>query len=51
MHRKSQFLFSAAVVTFALSGCESHQAKVDALQKEYDRFSSQFRKDCYGGVS
>jgi hypothetical protein len=29
-----------------LAGCESHQAKVDALQKEYDNLEGQFRKDC-----
>lgn len=28
------------------TGCESHQARVDALQKEYDRLSQQFGKDC-----
>ena len=26
----------AAASMLALAGCESHQAKVDALQKEYD---------------
>ena len=30
----------------ALPGCESHQAKVDELQKEYDNLEGQFRKDC-----
>ena len=30
----------------ALAGCESHQAKVDRLQKEYDTLEAQFRKDC-----
>jgi hypothetical protein len=29
-----------------LTGCESHEAKVDALQKEYDNLEGQFRKDC-----
>jgi outer membrane murein-binding lipoprotein Lpp len=29
-----------------LAGCESHQAKVDRLQKEYDALEAQFRKDC-----
>ena len=27
-------------------GCENHQAKIDALQKEYDDLEAQFRKDC-----
>lgn len=30
----------------ALTGCESHQAKVDALQKQYDELAAQFHKDC-----
>ena len=30
-----------------LVGCESHQAKVDDLQKEYDRLGEQFRRDCH----
>jgi hypothetical protein len=34
----------ASVLTFA--GCESHQAKVDRLQKEYQQESEQFGKDC-----
>jgi hypothetical protein len=46
MHRKSKLLFSAALVTFALIGCESHQAKIDALQKQYDDLAAQFHKDC-----
>jgi hypothetical protein len=27
-------------------GCKSHQAKVDDLQREYDRLGKQFRRDC-----
>jgi hypothetical protein len=46
MHRKSRFFFLAVVMTFAFVGCESHQAKIDALQKEYDRLSAQMKKDC-----
>ena len=46
MHRKSRFLILVAVMTFALAGCESHQAKVDALQKQYDDLAAQFHKDC-----
>jgi hypothetical protein len=37
-------LFVASMLP--LAGCESHQAKVDALQKEYDNIEGQFRKDC-----
>lgn len=36
----------AGIFLFALTGCESHQAKVDALQKEYDRLGAQMQKDC-----
>jgi hypothetical protein len=40
--------FSAITVVFILlfAGCQSHQAKIDALQKEYDRLSLQYRQDC-----
>jgi uncharacterized lipoprotein NlpE involved in copper resistance len=45
MQRK--FIVAAiAVAAFGLNGCESHQAKVSALQKEYDRLGEQFGKDC-----
>jgi len=46
MHRKLRLLIFVAVVTFALAGCEGHQAKVDALQKEYDQLAAQFHQDC-----
>jgi hypothetical protein len=29
-----------------LAGCESHEAKINRLQKEYDKISQQFGKDC-----
>jgi len=35
-----------AMFILALAGCQSHQSKVDAMQKEYDRLGDQFRKDC-----
>ena len=34
------------LMSFFFAGCESHQAKVDALQKEYNRLGDQFVKDC-----
>lgn len=37
---------SFAVLAVALSGCQSHQAKIDELNKEHDRLSDQFRADC-----
>jgi hypothetical protein len=39
-------MFLGTVFIMTLGGCESHQAKVDALQKEYDRLGNQFQKDC-----
>ena len=40
--------FSAITVVLILlfSGFQSHKAKIDALQKEYDRLSLQYRQDC-----
>jgi hypothetical protein len=29
-----------------LTGCQSHQSKIDDLQKEHDRLSQQYQKDC-----
>ena len=46
MHQRLATVFLGAVLTFALGGCESHQAKVDSLQKEYDDLAAQFHKDC-----
>jgi hypothetical protein len=28
------------------AGCQSRQAKVDVLQKQYDQLNQQFAKDC-----
>ena len=33
-------------VTLSLAGCQSHDAKVADLQKEYDRLSSTYMHDC-----
>ena len=46
MKCKSKLIFSVGAIAVALTGCQSHQAKVDALQKEYDRLSAQMKKDC-----
>ena len=46
MYCTIRFSALSAVLILALSGCQSHQAKVDALQKEYDRLNQQFAKDC-----
>lgn len=44
--RKQVLTAIAIVAAIAVSGCESHQAKVDALQKQYDRLQAQFIHDC-----
>ena len=36
----------SASSVLVLAGCESHQAKIDRLQREYDALEAQFRKDC-----
>lgn len=46
MHRTVRLTALAAIFFLNLVGCESHQAKVDELQKEYDRLGEQFRRDC-----
>lgn len=46
MRHSSRFVALAAAVVVFLPGCQSHQSKVDALQKEYDRLGAQFQKDC-----
>jgi uncharacterized protein YukE len=30
----------------SLTGCQSHQSRIDDLQKEHDRLSQQYQKDC-----
>jgi hypothetical protein len=46
MRHCSRIVALSAILIFAFPGCQSHQAKVDALQKEYDRLGAQFQKDC-----
>lgn len=46
MYCTIRFVTLSAVLILALSGCRSHQAKIDALQKEYDQLGAQFQKDC-----
>ena len=46
MYCTIRFTALSAVLILALAGCKSHQAKVDALQKEYDQINQQFAKDC-----
>jgi len=46
MKRNAKLIFSIGVIAIALTGCQSHQAKIDALQKQYDDLAAQFHKDC-----
>jgi outer membrane murein-binding lipoprotein Lpp len=41
-----RFTVFAAASVLTLVGCESRQAKVDALQQQYDQLAAQFHQDC-----
>ena len=46
MRRVALFAVLITAIVFGCAGCESHQSKVDALQKEHERLSRQYQKDC-----
>ena len=46
MRRTTIFAAIAVMLTITVLGCQSHLAKVDALQKKYDQLGKQFRQDC-----
>jgi hypothetical protein len=46
MLKAALFTTLSAASLLVLAGCESHQAKVDRLQKEYQQESEQFGRDC-----
>jgi hypothetical protein len=46
MHSTIKLFALTAILSFAAIGCQSHQAKVDALQKQYDQLAKQFHEDC-----
>lgn len=46
MLKTALFTTLSAASLLVLAGCESHQAKVDRLQKEYQQESEQFGRDC-----
>ena len=46
MRRVAVFTVLITATLFGCAGCESHQSKVDALQKEHERLSRQYQKDC-----
>jgi hypothetical protein len=46
MYNTIRFFAFAFALSLVFVGCQSHQAKVYALQKEYDRLGAQFQRDC-----
>jgi hypothetical protein len=46
MHHSARVAVLLAVLVFGITGCQSHQGQVDALQKEYDQLGQQYRQDC-----
>jgi hypothetical protein len=46
MLKTALFTILSAASVLALTGCETHQAKIDRLQKEYQQESEQFGRDC-----
>ena len=46
MLKAALFTTLSAASLMVLAGCESHQGKVDRLQKEYDKLAAQFHQDC-----
>jgi hypothetical protein len=46
VHHVIRLTVFATAFVLTLGGCESHQAKLDVLQKEYDQLAAQFQKNC-----
>ena len=46
MRRTAIVAATVVMLTIAVFGCQSRQAKVDALQKKYDQLGKQFQQDC-----
>ena len=44
MRRTTGLIALTATLIFILAGCQSHQSKVDALQKEYDQLNQNLPK-------
>lgn len=51
MHRMALRVAFGLALAFAFTGCQSHQAKVANLQKEYDQLGQQYRKDCFAELT
>jgi len=46
MFKTALLVVLVAASTTALSGCRTRPSKIDALQKEHDRLSQQYQRDC-----
>lgn len=46
MHRMAIRIALGLALAFAFAGCQSQEAKVAGLQKQYDEVNRQFAKDC-----
>lgn len=46
MRRTAMSAVLTAILGIAITGCQSHQAKVADLQKQYDQIAKQFQQDC-----
>jgi cell division protein FtsL len=46
VHHVIRLTIFATASVLILAGCESHQANVDGLQKEYNRLAAEFQKNC-----
>lgn len=46
---RTKLLFAlTTILSFAVCGCHSHQAKVSDLQSQYDQLAKQYQRDCSG---
>jgi hypothetical protein len=46
MRHSAKLIGLSAILVTSFAGCQNHQAKVDALKKEYDHLGQQYRQDC-----
>ena len=46
MHLKASLFVIVTIIGIGFTGCQSHQSKVDALQKDYDALGQQYGRDC-----
>lgn len=51
MHCNRPLIVLMVILAGASIGCQSHEAKVANLQKQYDQLGQQYRKDCFAEVT